>query len=293
MTEQAGGSADPYDLGESQPTPTPPAEPEPAARPRNPDGTFASQPKVPDRLLKSARDLGIPEEEIVTMTPAELRAEIAAARMEQLVNQRAQTVETAISRTSSAPEPVVSQPTSDIPDLDPAEFDGKLVALVKALKARIEVLEGSVGEVKTYAANQQQKTLADECDAFFNRHAAVFGQGNYGDIDQEGPEFAKRMATISLAKTLNPKLSVTARLEKARATLFGAATAPAPEPAKKKGTVFTEEEWNNGGLARPTQRNGGAEPPSAEKAKKAVAKFYQENGVDGVEPSILDEFPGA
>jgi hypothetical protein len=308
MSQPAGqtANADQYDLGstatdQTAPPTTPPAgdvAAQPGAPLRRSDGTFLPKHSHPDRLVRQARDLGFSDEDIATASTAELRADVTSARLEQLVSQRSETVNAALER-NPVPPPAPAAPASpaqEVPELSDEYDDNirKMAGVLKDALARVKALEEGVGEIKGFHQAQANKTLTEQCDAFFAKDAARFGKGTVDEVKEDSPEYARRMAVIEQAKKFDKNLPVAAKLQKAYEILYGASAAPAPPPPTKEPTraTPTPEEWREAGLARPTRRQPDVEPEGPKKAVRAVQQYFEENGVGRDEPGIADEFPG-
>lgn len=308
MSQPAGqqaATADQYDLGSpgaDQAAPQVPQPPAAVATPgaplRRPDGTFLPKHSHPDRLVAEARTLGISDEDIAAMSAADLRADVRDARLERMLNRRDQTVNAALDR-EPAPQPAApTAPAFEVPEFSD-EYDDNIRALAKTVKTlteRLAALEGGVGEIKGFHQAQANKTLTEQCDAFFAKDPDLYGKGGVDDLKADGPEMARRMVVIEQAKKLDRNLPVAVKLQKAQDTIYpGARKAPVPAtppPAEPKPTRPTPEQWQEAGVARPTQREGGAEPAGKKKAMETIQRYYQENGVGRDEPNVADEFPG-
>ena len=295
MPEQPN-PADQYDLGDTSADPaldspvtseappvapaadggvaTPPQRPTP---PRGEGGRFVRPEDAPPthsrQTLRLARDLGISDEEIAATPPDMLDDVVYHAHRHQLRLNREYTQQQALTGATAPPvQPAPAQPAPLAEGFDEEDYDPGLMGVIKALKARIDQMEG-------FHRNQAERTVTEECDQFFAANEATFGKGRYHEIRQDSPEMIRRSAVISLARTLNGP-TVATRLAKAHALLYGATPGEPPQPSATKAPATTPEaeEWRRGGLARPTHRGPTAEAPGPQKAMKTAARILKEAG---------------
>lgn len=288
---------------------TPPARPTP---PKDPvTGKFVSASKSTHNatLLATARKLGISDEEIEASTSADLRELCRDVSFAQEMQRRENTISTAIEKKQEqikATKQAIAQ--AKLFDKE-EEFDGELIGLLKKQQNQIEELKARLDRQDQ---EQAGRSFAAKADAAFEslgpKFEKLFGKGRGKDLDPQGPEMRKRRIIVREAAEMagpNPTPEkILAKIKEAAGVVYGITPAPGPvtrsddggePPARKKGQSLEsfEQDWANGGLARPTGRNGGVEPKGKTKAIRSVEQFYRDRAEMGETVELdEDDFPG-
>lgn len=277
----------------------PPASSPPS---RNPDGTFAKQSHS-TRLVEMARDFGMEEADIALMPAMALETVVHKLYKQQQELFRQHSIQATIQQPPSSaavPAPAGGPPGSPAPEsglgINEADYDPGLMGVLKKLHQANAELRSELVSLKAAHQQSAQLTFNEQCDVAFAKHESVMGKGNRSDLPDDSPFLARRMAILSLVKTLPQKGTLQSRIDQAVQTLYGTQVAPAPTPvpAPQPATGrVTEEQWRAGTLAKPTHRRPDDEAPGVEKAKKSVAaKLDEMNGASAKEPESLDDFLG-
>ncbi len=304
--------ADQYDLGDTSFDPEldgdpsegfgakPPRVDAPAAAnppPKDPKtGRFVAPSKHSKLLVKLATEAGLHPDEIEEASPEDLRAVIAVADRQRLLSDRQRDYDKPSQQ--SQPPAAAEAKHEPVDDLDPGEeYDDKIRGTFKTLADRLAKLEAKAGQLEQFQVGQQQASLADQVDGLFAKHERVFGKGRGYELDKSGGEFARRKAVLALADSDKDAKPYAAKVAKAIKLLYGAADPVAdepdePAPAKRPAAAA----WQDGGLARPSHRNGRELPKGERRATIAVAAKMREmpgamdvNGYDGNEESGLPD----
>ncbi len=285
-----------YELGDTQPdpevdqSPSLPGSPEeegttpPPARPRGPDGKFKKQ--APQHLIKLALDFGLSDEEIQDVDPEVLAQTVYHLNRQMRNMQESNSRETAILGATN--QPLEEKPEEPITlGVDESKFDPDLVSMFKELKKENRDLRNELNQVKQVQINQHSETMAQKIDRLFEtQNENLFGKGRGAEMDQSGPEYARRLAVLRAVKEDKAKGSFEQKFQKYSKMLFGAENQNSPAAVARK---FTKEEWEEGALRRPTARAGAGEPKGEKKAMQTAARFMRENGMtDESDPSAED-----
>ena len=152
----------------------------------------------------------------------------------------------------------------------------KLVGALKRLKAENKTLREQVGQVKGYQDQRIKESIAAECDRAFAKHEEIMGKGRGLEMSDDDPNLIRRKAALALAHTIKQG-TIPQRIDRAVEILYGNAnvgrTASRPSQVSE-----AAREWQEGGLARPTQRAGSAEAPGERKAMQTAARIMKEQG---------------
>lgn len=294
--QQAETAAAQYEVEEAGPAAATPAETPPA-----PQAPEPAKPRHPAWLTKMAADLGVEQEDVDSSTQAELerlvryQARQAKAEANDLRREKAQ------QRPQEAPEPE--------PDLWGKDSDGKpyaeqdylpgiasAIKEVHSLRKEVKELRSALEGLGHSERRREAETAAERIDRFFvelgSEYKEVFGEANRADIDTGSPEFKRRMAVInSLGDMPVSHPQFKSKMHQAAKEIFGdRVKPPASPPAAPAAEAYTPEQkrWVNGGVSKPTHREGSAEPKGPKKAEKAVAALLKEMG--GEQPVDMDEF---
>ncbi len=257
------------------------------------------------RLTRLATNLGMTQAEINGYSPDELLRETQAAQIEfahvATINRNRESVEQ-FNRAPKPPEPPVEEPIDLGLGEDEAEFDPRLIGVMKNIVKQNRDLQKELKETQGRIVAREAETVYDHLDRRFSEKANIFGQGRRGEVQRQSREFKRRAAFVEILKGMQDKPgSLDQKFDFVYDALYGTDPAPtteppvepAPEPEPPKPTPprhpdtgrFTAQEWNDAALARPTQRRGSQEPKGPNRAVKAVAAKMRENGT-------LDEFGG-
>lgn len=272
--------------GASTPKAEPAEEPRPAARDLH--------------LLARAEAYGISKAEIAEMTDAELRRAVGYLDRLEATRQRM------ASEPSPAPPAAPAEEDIDIglpvfdEEKNPTGYDPALVALLKAQAKKIATLEKRLGGIEGIEQRRANESRADWLDRVFGtitqndtEIAALIGSGTRHDLEPKGMEMGLRSWIIGRAVELaggEEKLAADHIVEATRAVVKKPAAPQSANPpvavvanAQSHGAVMgrpTAEEWEQGGLARPTHRTGSPEPKGKARAEKAVAEKMRAAGLD-------------
>ena len=205
--------------------------------------------------------------------------------------------------------PAVAQPAPAAQpfDLDPEQYDPGLVAALKKRDAEIEALRKQIEADRQSRGQRDQMSALERVDDAFAMldRADLFGELSGFEADPQSAEMYRRRAVLSAAKIdlANPPASkvILGRLRSAAAILFGEERQPAQRqsdlanpysaahdsaPPRQSGggrprddrgrflpggqPQYTEDEWMNGGLRRPTSRDTG-DAPAMEQERSGYA----------------------
>lgn len=290
-----------------------PSPPQPAPASPSPSGTSGAPaptagqpveeaPKRDARLAARAEAYGISPAEIAEMSDAELRR--AVGYLDRLEATR--------QRIDREPAPAAPQPQAADDDVDigltefdeeknPTGYDPNLVKLLKAQAKEIAALKKRLGGIEEIEQRRADESRADWLDRVFEsvakndpEIAAVIGGGGRADLDPEGLEMAARLVVLRKAAQLagDPERITGDHIVEATRAVAKKPSAPqqsANPPAavvanaQSHGAAVgrpTVEEWEQGGLARPTHRVGSPEPKGQKRAEKAVAEKMRGMGMD-------------
>jgi hypothetical protein len=303
-TESQTPQTDPYDLGDTsrQMPETPPRDPATGrfvAQQPTPSATPPATPSAPDWLVEQARQVGIPEDAITGLDARALNVAVKAALDAQRATQQQLFSQWQQARQQQAPaQPAPAAPAVDELaqiesvfdkyDYEP-DFKGALKTLVKAARKghealaeakalRDEVTKGF--EQRDQLQIQRQRLSSHQIlNAAFaklvQKHPEckeLFGEGPAEALNPQSPELQCRRDALTLGginpDDVNPH-TVVSQLSAVLKRWQRAAPAVAPpnpytQPAAQP--PISEERWMNGGTARPTSRNGAAEPNGRQKA---------------------------
>lgn len=216
----------------------------------------------------------------------------------------------ATDRRNREPEPAAVPEQSDDIDfgITPAEEETihpDVLALIKrtlgASHKKIQALEREVKGLRAGFDQQVSETNTGRIDkALLAIGDARLGKGRRAELQDGSAEVKRRKAVVAQAVELaGPKASihqVCAKIKEAHALLYGEpVAAPAPKAAQQPGApkpAYTEEQWQNASLRRPTHRVGSQEPNGVVKAVQAIADLQREAGGASSEPDSVDDFPG-
>lgn len=96
----------------------------------------------------------------------------------------------------------VEDPLSAIPDLDPAEYDEKVVNGFKAMKDLIRSQQQVIGELKSEGESRNGAWFENQIAALGEGFAGAVGAGDRSKLDPKGPQVAKRVELENKFKVL-------------------------------------------------------------------------------------------
>jgi len=247
------------------------------------------------RLVRMAKDLGLDDGEINSI-PADRIEDIvyhlnkqalAQARSHSIERTLAGATERNIVNQQSDPVAPAAKPADEFDlGIDEAQYDPGLIAAIKKMgksqDARIKELESQVSAVTQREVVRANETTADRIDRAFSKHETHLGKGKGRELAEESRDYQRRIAILAMVDRDKGKGSLESKIDHAVTNLYGA---PAPAaPAKPAAAADDPEletrrrDWNNGGLARPTQRQPSDMPNGTRKAEKSVAAQLKEMG---------------
>lgn len=284
-----------YDQIPQRPTPaanpaTPatqtPATPAPAAPP---PVVPTNEPKTyehPRTLIRRAMEFGASISDVRHTTPDDLDLWIEAQE--------------SAARQKPATPPVVDADEYGIGELVKSnpEFESPLLAVVKKIAekttARLGAIETENKALKSEVTRLRGAKNVDAIDEVFSGLSpAIFGAGGRASIDPNSAEGKRRLSVISTAGIKKGDSDAVVKQKiKANADLLYPAAAPAtPSNGVPPATPrISPEDWNNGGLKKPTSRATN-EPDGVNKAYRAVQELMIEKGMFDEEDMPLKGVP--
>lgn len=249
------------------------------------------------RTLRLAEHFGFSKEEIDSTSSADLLQEIQAAQVEAHEQTRISGLQAAVqgreqptaSAAAATPEPVLDFGGKTMKDaegkdvgLSENDLHPGIVHVLKTLQKKVSALEADLAQERQ---GKQVQSAKQKFDGHFAKHSHLFGDTGHDALDPNGAEMARRLAVSGFMKSIDPKARTTfeADFDRAVKTIFGASSAsPAPSPVPVEPAVeprktpprdqetgrFTREEWESGGLGKPSNRAGSPETPGLAAAKK-------------------------
>lgn len=281
---------------QDEPTVAVPEPPERTEQPRRADGTFK---KVhPARLTALAADLGIPAEDIDGLETPDLERVVSytarqALRMQRVdsANQRTilNSVDKNLGQPQPAPPPVEVDHLAELSEtLDPRLF--KVLSDLRAENARLKGVEARVETIDQRDNARQMQSSAEIIDEAFAALGPTYerfvGKGNAVDGDLQQEDLQRRLAILQqtgldVTKPMGRRQAMTA-IQKAATLLYGTVTAAAPKtapnpyaPAEPEPLQARRKEWQEGGVAKPTQRTSAPEPPGRKRAIASVGRMME------------------
>lgn len=164
------------------------------------------------------------------------------------------------------------------------KFFNQLRSIIKDRDTRIAKLEEKLEAVEKHARRQADEAIYEQCDRAFARHEKVLGKGGRYDIDPNSAEYERRMAVLASVQRDKGPGTLAHKIDRAVKRLYGAVTSSPSEPVEEELSPppngrFTKEQWNGGGLNRPTHRSGLPEPKGEKRAMRAVAERMRERQI--------------
>ena len=300
-------------------------EPASASTPPQPEPAVKPTSKHSPRALRLAAELGFSQAEVEAATPEELNDAIyhQTIVVNRLQRQNFDTQQRmAAQDRPAAPQPPAKPPTDPedelISQFTDEKYQPEIVQLAKLTTGMMKELRATKDQLKGSQEREQQReslSRAEMMDAGFDAlgdsYKAVVGDGSGLDMDQQGPEFKRRIAILQatgldFSKPLTAKKLATA-IKAAAELLYGSVMKPAasPTPASapaagsdpyaaavgagpvkpvppknpQNGRFVSPEEYGEAALARPTHRKGSKEAAGVERATKGVTELLKERGL--------------
>lgn len=248
------------------------------------------KPKHPAWVLRKAKQSGLQEDEINSMSTDDLKDSLLVLAEEKRViqdrprNDSGQFVK---------PEPVPEAPFS-MKDLgiEPNEFMDEsttniLTKVLAPLHAEIKKLKAEVGEVRQRETHRDANAAFDRMDQLFTENESVYGKGTRHKLGKNTPEKDRRDAVIKLMLSIPPEQRQTIEddFERISNSLFGTLSkttgSPASTPKPAEPIVDHETEivnrFRNGSTIQPTSRQTAPPPKGDQSAKDFVRKWRKEN----------------
>ncbi len=149
---------------------------------------------------------------------------------------------------------------------------------------------------------RERETFTQHVDRRFGERPDVFGAGDVSRMRSGSAELYKRRAVLALVENMKDERgSFDEKFDRAVEAIYGKRPgAPTQEPAAPGRALpprnpengrFTAEQWAAAGVARPTQRGGGEEPPGEAKALRGVAQKIRDLGLTEDADLPDDAFP--
>ncbi len=324
--QQLAGAYDVVDAPAALPEPKPapgPVEPKPApvAAAAAPAPAVVG-PKHPKYLTTQATALGVPDS-VIAAVSTDVLGDIVAQQTTLVLSERRTQGIAALRQGDTPPTNLVPGQAAAAAAPAPAAFDwgevddeidGQRVRrkiaedeihpaianVIKKQDERIKQLEGAIREAGQQAQAQQERSLEQRLDAAFSTMPRAFGTGPAAAV-KGTPEFARRKAVWAMMNEMPAEVRQTMTLEAALAQcaeqIFGikpgAAAAATPAKPKAPPAAVVVADWNDGAVARPTNRTPSPLPNGRAKAAASVADYLSdmkngEGATDG--DTTIDEF---
>jgi hypothetical protein len=252
----------------------------------------------PRGLLRRAYEVGMSDQEIDT-TPTEQLEDMVWRRYgEATANARMNTNSQAV----QPPQPVQQQALPpERPQLDPdeeinfGEFEEVMdKGFVKTLKdkfkktlTRLKEHETRLVELDNREKKRQQEAEqrnraqahATYMDKLFAKHAQFLGDERWQELTPADPNALKRDAVLRLAQADQSRRSDQAKIDAAVGIMFGVQQR-APGQQRQAPRTARQQQWDEAGLNRPTQRRAAPEVNGVRKAIANVTGYLDQMGAD-------------
>lgn len=271
--------------------------------------------KHPGYLVEFARDFGFTDAEIDGMSTDQLGRSVQILRTRDQARQRQLSAEWQLQNprpTPAAPPPPPPEPEISL-GIDEEEYSPEMVKLVKqtrldSIKENRKLRE-ELEALKAQQAQVQQTATANHLDAAFDTlgdtYEHVYGAGSGTILEQSEPDAVERriqaIKAVARAYHIDPfKVSpkvLGAKIKEYSAKIYQPkpstpAKPPEHDPYKGLGSGtnggakrFTQEDWDRGGVSRPTARQTESEPDGELKAVRNLEKRLAESGKGSSIPS--------
>ncbi len=292
--------------------------PAPETRERGADGKFLPKKYThTKRLQRIATDFGIAQEEIDS-TPPEQLDDLLYHLNRQLLADRERRFNPP-PRELPAEQPAVTAPVVDEDAVDwgtdeegkPYDENAYQKPIAKTIKTAAELrkknkeLEERLARLEGREVERMTSERDRSIDSAFSKLGAafepIFGKGDIANLAKDSDERAARIAIVSMIGQLKEG-TLEQRIAKAAKLVYGrfAKNSEAPsqyeaddaeptprKPAQRNGRI-TQEDWEAGALARPTQRE--AKPQKGTQAAyRAVAKQMKDKNINEDDFDNLEE----
>lgn len=283
----------------------PPPPPSSAAAPKTP-----APGAVPEWLKKKADEFGIPASIVSRATAVELDEMVMGlmkSRMESTY-EALRNPAPPVAAAAAVQPPPPAEPEFDWGEIEEVDANGRALKrkvvekdeifepvahVIKRQDKRIAELEAFIKTMTQQVQVNQERTVEQQFDAAFSKHAKVFGSGAGAEL-KGTPEFDRRVAVFNAVKMIPPEVRKTITVEQAvervSAALFGAVAAAATEPPAAESVI---DRWNAGSVQKPTQRQGRDTPHGEKRARESVTAWAREQADAGASlggDTSIDEF---
>ena len=318
-TEQPESTAGAPDTsGSASPTAAAPV----GTPPSTPASVANDAPRHPESLVRRARKLGFDDDDLADLDTDSLRdavserlASTAAERAATAVlNAAGRPYDPATGRLLPANQPAqaAEQPKGDEfalgmtpDDLENAgvtrDLHPVLQKLLAPLVAEIKALKADRDQLVAEAKHRRAGETVTRFDKQFSKHADVYGDKPFEELDPESGEYSRRQAVYAeMGRVVAAGQQTTFEKDfaKAHARLFGsfraAAPAPAPEakPAEANGVHNRiGDKFKHGHALVPTDRQPKAQPKGPRRAEEAVARKLEEARLTDDDHDEADDLP--
>jgi hypothetical protein len=239
---------------------------------RGDDGRFLPRKHHSPASIQAAKAAGWTDEQISATDPDELRDWLIAASYLQQQTQRSAT-------------PPAAQPQQDplaSLGIDREDYDPGIIGVLDHLIGKLNTLEAQAAQTAAEREQAARQTAVEQAtrdfDAAFAElgpaYESVIGKGTVGQIARDSDEYFRRWAVTVLSEAMGTDPA--SRRDRAKyiaQRLFG-------KPGRTAANGYTLEQWMQGGLARPSSRNGSGEPTGVAKARKTVATYLRDAGFE-------------
>lgn len=281
------------------------------------------------RHLEEARAYGFDMALVESIGVEELKAELHKTRV-WLANEyraiTAQDTRREALEAKNAPKPAVAQPAAESvqvqaagDDLDLDEsWDPKLRTLAKTVKELREENAALKTTVQKRETQDFDAIIDDAIESLPTKFKSLLGEGPLADLIEAGNSKAqlRRMLIVNASGVLKAKGRLTpkkvhelirtaaetvfdipdAPAAAEKPSLYANGAAPAIQPAHhsheqpRVNGRFTQEQWEQAGLARPTNRAEQAVPDGKKKATENLAARLEQMGYHASGDATLDDF---
>lgn len=246
-----------------------PEAPEGNLPPRDESGRFTKREHSP-HILQLASDLGISQAEIQSTDPDVLAGRVIE-RSRGLLAQRQQ-----------ATPPQQEQEWGL--DVDLSQYDDGIVKAFTKLADEVKTLRSKTSQTEARLLTQDQREQAQKgkaIDEALESFGEFFGKGPVTSMPANSVEAYRRHQAFNRAAQMAGGDPTPEQVVAAAQELFGI-----QQKAKGYGQSqtptnrITPDQWNGGGLQKPTNRNGAKEPKGTKRAEKAVANMLRSMAIE-------------
>lgn len=280
----------------------------PKEQPRDEAGRFTkpeeSAPKHPQGLVELARDFGFSDDEIGELSTSGLSAAIRRVRAVQEATRSQFAQAELVTKPAPIPEPELDL------GLNAEEYDEKVVNAFNKLKARDAETSRALKELReelaqTRKANEDRdsretaRLIDDAIEALGPDYESYFGKGSGYDLKDSDPQAYTRRIKFLRLLDVDPRRAsgkqLMAAIKSEAEQLMPKAKKAEENPYEQKPANGgpTRAQWDRGGTAIPTQRNGASEPKGAALARRNLEVTMREKGLNtsSEDREIYDTLP--